>query len=149
MESQFNSNMGSGSNQTQISAALASSAARGAILLVEDDKVLRRYLEVLLRRAGYTVLAAADGLEAIKIAFSSNIAGVVTDAIMPRLGGHELCRILRSRAELAHVPIVMLSGVVRDDAATDCRTPADAQLTKPVRADELIDCLDRLLARAA
>jgi CheY-like chemotaxis protein len=143
-----------GSNQTQVSAALATSAVGGAILLVEDDGVLRRYLEVLLRRAGYTVISAADGLEAIKIAFSSNIAGVVTDAIMPRLGGHELCRILRSRAELAHVPIVLLSGVARDESASANTSSsscahADAQLTKPVRAEQLTDCLKRLLARAA
>jgi CheY-like chemotaxis protein len=138
-----------GSNQIQVGAALATPAAPGAILLVEDDAVLRRYLEVLLRRAGYRVVTAADGLEAIKIAFSSNLAGVVTDAIMPRLGGHELCRILRTRAELAHVPIVMLSGVARDAAAPTTCDHADAQLTKPVRADQLTDCLKRLLARAA
>ena len=124
-------------------------AGGGAILLVEDDNVLRRYLEIVLRRAGYSVIAAADGLEAIKLAFSSNVAGVVTDAIMPRLGGHELCRILRSRAELAHVPIVLLSGIARDDSAPVSGEHADAQLTKPVRADELLDCLQRLIARAA
>jgi CheY-like chemotaxis protein len=138
-----------GSNQIQVGAALATPAAPAPILLVEDDAVLRRYLEVLLRRAGYTVISAADGLEAIKIAFSSNIAGVVTDAIMPRLGGHELCRILRSRTELARVPIVMLSGVAREESAPATCQHADAQLTKPVRADQLTDCLKRLLARAA
>jgi CheY-like chemotaxis protein len=137
------------STQTQINAAaLHAQASEQTILLVEDDKVLRRYLEVLLRRAGYAVVTAADGLEAIKIAFSSNVAAVVTDAIMPRLGGHELCRILRSNRDRARLPIVMLSGETRDDSATDC-AHADARLTKPVRADELVNCLKQLINRAA
>lgn len=136
--------------QTQLDAAMLPVQSDDAtILLVEDDKVLRRYLEVLLRRAGYTVLTAADGIEAIKLAFSSKVAAIVTDAIMPRLGGHELCRILRSNKEHARLPVVLLSGIAQDDSApaSSCEY-ADVQLTKPVRADELIDCLKRLLARA-
>ena len=136
-----------GSIQTQASApARAPQSADGAILLVEDDKVLRRYLEVLLRRAGYAVVTAADGLEAIKIASGSKPAAVVTDAVMPRLGGHELCRILRSLAEHARLPIILLSGEARADSASD---QADAHLVKPVRAEELIDCLKRLIDSAA
>jgi CheY-like chemotaxis protein len=138
-----------GSIQTRERAtAPAPRSADGAILLVEDDKVLRRYLEVLIGRAGYAVVTAADGLEAIKIAFGSKPAAVVTDAVMPRLGGHELCRILRSRAEHARLPIILLSGEARDDSAAAAGY-ADAHLTKPVRAEELIDCLRRLVARAA
>jgi CheY-like chemotaxis protein len=140
-----------GSTQTQLNAAtvLTAQSNDAAILLVEDDKVLRRYLEVLLRRAGYTVTTAADGIEAIKIAFSSRVAAVVTDAVMPRLGGHELCRILRSNKEHARLPVILLSGVALDASATDACPHADAQLTKPVRADELINCLKQLLGRAA
>jgi CheY-like chemotaxis protein len=139
-----------GSIQTQErTSMLTPQSADGAILLVEDDKVLRRYLEVLLRRAGYAVVPAADGVEAIKIAFGSKPAAVVTDAIMPRLGGHELCRILRSRAEHARLPIILLSGETRGDATDAASDHADAHLTKPVRAEELIDCLKRLIARAA
>jgi CheY-like chemotaxis protein len=128
-------------------AASAPQSADGAILLVEDDRVLRRYLEVLLRRAGYAVVCAADGVEAIKIAFDSKPSAVVTDAVMPRLGGHELCRILRSRVEHARLPIILLSGEARDESAA-CEH-ADAHLTKPVRAAELIDCLRRLIAAGA
>jgi CheY-like chemotaxis protein len=139
-----------GSTQTQAGAGvLAGQSADGAILLVEDDKVLRRYLEVLLRRAGYAVVSAADGVEAIKIACASTPAAVITDAVMPRLGGHELCRILRSRDEHARLPIILLSGAARGDANGDACAHADAHLTKPVRAEELIDCLKRLVARAA
>ena len=64
-------------------------ATRVRVLLAEDDRALRRFLEVVLQRAGYDVIPAADGLEAMKIALSSNIDIVVTDAMMPNLSGHE------------------------------------------------------------
>lgn len=137
-----------GAKYTQAVAVVAQQSDAGTILLVEDDKILRRYLEVLLRRAGYAVLTAADGLEAIKLAFSANVAAVVTDAVMPRLGGHELCRIIRGNKAHARLPIVLLSGLSSGAAAHTACEHADAQLTKPVRADELINCLKRLLARA-
>ncbi len=137
-----------GSDQTQAAVAAALHAQpAGDILLVEDDATLRRYLEITLRRAGFSVLAAADGLEALKLAYTSKVSAVVTDAVMPRLGGHELCRILRASEEHASLPLVLLTGVARDDSRpADC-AHADAQLTKPVRAEELTACLKRLVAR--
>lgn len=135
--------------QANVAAALHAQAGAGAVLVVEDDATLRRYLEITLRRAGFAVLAAEDGLEALKLAHSAKISAVVTDAVMPRLNGHELCRYLRASEDYARTPLIMLSGIARDDAkSADC-PHADAQLTKPVRAEELIGCLKRLIARAA
>src|SRR5919206_2904542 len=93
----------------------AAHAARGGeprptVLLAEDDRALRRYLEVVLRRAGYEVLAAADGLEAMKALLSHAVDAVVTDALMPHLSGHELCRFLREHPRLKDIPVVLLSG---------------------------------------
>ena len=119
------------------------------VLLAEDDPALRRYLGVVLGRAGYRVTAAADGLEALKLALSTDISAVVTDAVMPRLGGRELCRLLRARPELAALPLVMLTGLGAEAQAAEAAAQADARLTKPVDADELLDCLARLLRRPA
>ena len=120
--------------------------ARATVLLAEDDRALRRYLEVVLRRAGYEVLTAADGLEAMKTLLSTRVDAVVTDAVMPHLSGQELCRFLRNHPELKSLPVVLLSGA---DAAT--HTPAadaraDVYLSKPVPAAELSASLARLLA---
>ena len=121
---------------------------RARVLLVEDDATLRRYLAIVLRRAGYEVAEAADGLEALTLALSTPASVVVTDAVMPRLGGPELCRLLRARPATAALPVVLLTGL---DAAAHSAGPAaatpDARLTKPVRTDELLDCLSRLLSR--
>lgn len=118
--------------------------ASPTVLLAEDDAAVRRYLEVILRRAGYTVICAANGLEAIKAALSSKIDVVVTDALMPHLNGRELCRYLRARAELARIPVLLLSGLDANADAPDAY--ADAHLTKPVRPEDFTRCLARLLA---
>jgi DNA-binding response OmpR family regulator len=142
-----------GSMNTQlnvnVAAVLQAQTEAGTVLLVEDDETLRRYLEIMLRRAGYAVLTAADGLEALKIAYGSKVSAVVTDAVMPRLSGHELCRILRASEAHSTLPLILLSGIARDDAKSAACPHADAQLTKPVRAEELTDCLKRFIARAA
>ena len=120
--------------------------ARAAVLLAEDDRALRRYLEVVLRRAGYDVFAAADGLEAMKAALTGTFDAVVTDPLMPHLSGQELCRFLRSHPKLSSLPVVLLSGADSKVTSTqDTSTRADAYLSKPVRPEELTDCLARLL----
>ena len=128
----------------------ADAGARGSVLLAEDDRSLRRYLEVVLRRAGYDVTAAADGLEAMKAALSGTFDAVVTDALMPHLSGQELCRFLRSHPKLSSLPVVLLSGADKNAASTqDALARADAYLSKPVRPEELTDCLARLVAAKA
>ena len=121
---------------------------RARVLLAEDDATLRRYLAIVLRRAGYEVAEASDGLEALTLALSAPVAAVVTDAVMPRLGGPELCRLLRARADTAALPVVMLTGLDAAAHPTAAAAKPDARLTKPVRTDELLSCLARLLGRA-
>jgi CheY-like chemotaxis protein len=114
------------------------------VLLAEDDRSLRRYLEVVLRRAGYEVLVAADGLEAMRLTLTAKIDLVVTDAIMPNLNGYELCRFLRSTPPLARLPIILLSALEQQEAQLEDRR-ADAYLSKPVSPEDLIACLETLL----
>jgi DNA-binding response OmpR family regulator len=124
-------------------------STRGTILLVEDDRSIRRYLEVILSRAGYKVIAAQDGLEAMKAALASAIDAVVTDAVMPHLNGYELCRFLRRHSKLYSLPVILLSGLERADSAPDADSRADVYLAKPVRPEELTGNLARLLLKAA
>lgn len=126
-------------------AAPPADGARGSVLLAEDDRSLRRYLEVVLRREGYEVVAAADGLEAMKAALSGAFDAVVTDAVMPHLSGQELCRFLRSHPKLGRLPVVLLSGADNSAPASDAARP-DARLSKPVRPEDLTACLSRLLS---
>lgn len=117
---------------------------KARVLLVEDDKALRRYLEVTLERAGYEVFSAADGLDAMKLALAAKVDLVITDAMMPNLSGHELCRFLRNSPKLSHIPIVLLSGLERNESGRE-EELADAFLSKPVSAETLTECVARLL----
>jgi chemosensory pili system protein ChpA (sensor histidine kinase/response regulator) len=119
---------------------------RPCVLLVEDDRSARRYLEVTLRRSGYEVITAQDGLQAIKLAMSSQIDVVVTDAVMPHLSGQQLARFVRGNAKLAHVPIILLTGQ-ENKAAAAPDDLIDAFLNKPIKAEELTSCLARLLQK--
>jgi CheY-like chemotaxis protein len=125
----------------------AGSSTQPCILLVEDDRSVRRYLEVTLQRSGYRVLAAADGLEAMKLALSTEIDAVVTDAIMPHLSGQQLAEFLRNNPKLADVPIILLTGQENKADATPADSAIDAFLYKPVKADELTASIARLLKR--
>jgi DNA-binding response OmpR family regulator len=124
----------------------AETGVRARVLLAEDDRALRRFLEVVLQRAGYKVIPAADGLEAMKLALSTEIDIVVTDAMMPNLSGHEFCRFLRNSQTLSHVPVILLSALERKETNQDS-DHVDAFLSKPVSGDSLIECIENLLAK--
>lgn len=143
-QEQPSSSASPGQNETM---DIAKTPQRPCVLLVEDDRSVRRYLEVTLQRSGYTVITAADGLEAMKLALSSQIDVVVTDGVMPNLSGQELARFLRSNPKLSHVPIVLLTGQENKEAAASAENLIDVFLYKPVRAEELRNCLTRLLRR--
>jgi CheY-like chemotaxis protein len=122
------------------------SGGQTRVLLAEDDRALRRFLEVVLERAGYQVISASDGLEAMKLALSNPVDVVVTDAIMPNLSGHEFCRFLRNTNTLAHLPVILLSGLERQDTNQNAEQ-ADAFLSKPVSGESLVECIEKLMAR--
>ena len=127
--------------------ATGSKNGRGIrVLLAEDDRAVRRLMEVLLERAGYEVIAASDGLEAMKLALSSPINLLITDAMMPNLNGHELCRFMRNSETLSHIPIILLSALEKQGSDGQVQN-ADAFLTKPVSSESLIECIEKLLAR--
>ncbi|HYE66597.1 MAG TPA: response regulator [Pyrinomonadaceae bacterium] len=129
--------------------AIQKKATRATILLAEDDRSIRRFLEIILQRAGYEVIVAADGLEAMKMVLTKTIDAVITDAVMPHLNGYELCRFLRRHAQLSHLPVILLSGLERADDGCEEKCRADAYLSKPVRPEELNACLTRLLPEIA
>ena len=114
-----------------------------SVLLAEDDPALRRYLQIVLLRAGYNVFAASDGLEAMKLLLSHSFDVVVTDAVMPNLSGHELCLFVRIIERLSHLTLVLLSALDPKNAETE---QADVFLTKPISPERLLECLERLVS---
>jgi|SRR5262252_1869680 len=117
------------------------------VLLVEDDRSVRRYLEVALQRSGYQVITASDGLEAMKLALSTAIDVIITDAVMPHMSGLELVRFLRSNPKFSEVPIVLLTGQENRQGSISTEKLIDCYLHKPIKTEELKNCLSRLLPK--
>jgi len=84
------------------------------ILLVEDDRVLRRACEASLRQRGFTVLSAADGEEGLRLAQAESPDLVLLDLLMPKLPGIEVLRALKSEATTRAIPVLVLSNSSRE-----------------------------------
>ncbi|HEY1379588.1 MAG TPA: response regulator, partial [Gemmataceae bacterium] len=109
------------------------------ILVVDDNDVSRKALARLLRDAGYTVLEAALGRDALHF-LAQHLDLVVLDVILPDIDGFEVCRRIRAAPETAAVPVLMLSGVAvaAGDRVHGLETGADAYLPKPVEPEEFV-----------
>jgi diguanylate cyclase (GGDEF)-like protein len=89
----------------------AAAAATSTILIVDDDPVVRSLMLDALEDEGFSVIEAADGLEACRHCEEAVPALLVVDAVMPNMDGFALCRELRRRAATRHVPILMATGL--------------------------------------
>ena len=114
------------------------------VLVVDDDSAIRRVVRTVLEADNFEVVEAADGPAALLLLEAINGRGpeaVVLDIMMPGIDGIEVCR----RIDHDRVKVVMLSA--RDDADTRDRAAkagADAYLTKPFSAIELLDAVEKL-----
>jgi two-component system chemotaxis sensor kinase CheA len=82
---------------------------RGHVLVVDDALTVRELERSILERAGYEVTVASDGLEALERLGTESIDVVLTDVQMPRMDGFALTRAIRARAELANVPVLIIT----------------------------------------
>jgi CheY-like chemotaxis protein len=84
------------------------------VLLVEDDRFLRRAAEAALRQRGFTVLLAADGEEAVRVAQAERPDLILMDLLMPKLTGLEALRILKTGEDTRQIPVVILTNSSRE-----------------------------------
>ena len=116
------------------------------VLVAEDDEALRGLVVLILRREGLDVSAVADGARAVDSALARRPDLVVLDGQMPKLTGQEVCQRLRANAEVADVPILMLSGSLEPGEPRLSREAgADAYLQKPFTSDELVQSVRALV----
>jgi two-component system alkaline phosphatase synthesis response regulator PhoP len=120
------------------------------ILIAEDEPHLREVLRFQLENAGYDVIEASDGEQAVEQAHQHQPDLLLLDVMMPHLDGYELTRALRSDPRYATIPIVMLTSKdARIDQLRGLDAGADAYMTKPADAREIVRQVEALLARAA
>lgn len=122
----------------------------GKILIVEDEVELAEVLEYNLRRGGFDVLTAHDGLSACRLVGAERPDLILLDLLLPDLDGWEICRLLRGHhdAELASTPILMMTALGSlDDRLRGLELGADAYLAKPYSVKEVALQARNLLAR--
>src|SRR5215471_4018971 len=121
-----------------------------SVLIVNDIPEQLTLMAELLRRAGYFVLTAEDGLEAFQLAKENSPDLVISDVCMPRVSGLELCRLMRSDTQLRYVPILLVSAVLGDTASMveGLRAGADDYLDVPFNPTRLVAKVARLLERS-
>ena len=101
------------------------------VLLVEDNEDLRTTIKIELEKK-YEVLDAPNGKEAILITLAKNPDLIITDVMMPVMGGKEFCKIIKTNFQTSHIPIIMISALGDiDDKIEGIEIGADAYLEKP------------------
>ena len=114
------------------------------ILVADDDKFVHAVFGDLLTGAGYTVLPAWDGEEALTVARAEHPDVILLAILMPKRNGIQVAQDLKTDAATRHIPIVIVSTLADALAAQISR--ADVYLKKPVHPDDLVGTVGKLLA---
>ena len=118
------------------------SQIRSTILIIDDSSTIRRSAELFLSQAGYQVVLAEDGFEALAKIVDYLPSLIFCDILMPRLDGYQTCSLIRHSRQFHLTPVVMLSS--RDglfDHARGALAGANAYLTKPFTKDSLLNAV--------
>jgi sigma-B regulation protein RsbU (phosphoserine phosphatase) len=119
------------------------------ILLADDDPAVCRYVEVILRQAGYTVVRAADGIEAMTRVRQSPPDLILLDVLMPGLDGLDVLRALRQNPQTSQIPVIMLTQKAQvEDRVKGLEGGADDYVPKPFVPEELLVRIRSLLRRS-
>ena len=128
-----------------------SDAAPGSIkvLVIDDSNTIRRSAEMFLRQAGFEVILAEDGFDALAKISDHQPKVIFVDIMMPRLDGYQTCALIKQNPKLKATPVIMLSskdGVF--DRARGRLAGSDRYLTKPFTKEALIDTVNQYLKPA-
>ena len=121
-----------------------------SVLVVNDEPDQLKLMTNLLTKAGYSVLPAADGLEALAVALREPPDLVISDVSMPRMNGLDFCRQMRADSVLKSVPILLVSALQKDteSVVAGLRAGADDYLEIPFNPARLVAKVARLLERS-
>ena len=119
------------------------------ILIADDEPNQLELMSFNLSNAGYSIIKAANGKEAIELIENHSPDLIILDWMMPKMSGIDVCRTLRSRSETKQIPIIILSARSEDsDKSLGLDTGADDYISKPFSPKELISRVKALLRRA-
>ena len=120
-----------------------------SVLVVDDDPVILRLLQVNFELEGIGVVLAVDGEEGLKLAHRDPPDLVISDIMMPKVNGLELLAALRSSPGTAAMPVILLSAKAQvADVQRGLELGADDYVTKPFDPLELIERVYKVLAKS-
>ncbi len=116
------------------------------VLVVDDSPTVRELVSVHLKQHKIKVVEAFDGLDATEKIKISVPDLVITDVVMPRMNGYELCRWIKTNVKDRAIPIIMCTTKSEEfDKYWGMKQGADAYITKPYEPTELIEVVKRLI----
>ncbi len=117
------------------------------ILLVEDEPVIRELVKSMLSDGEVEVECAENGAEGLRLVKTKPYQLILLDVVLPQMDGITLCRLIKSDATLAPVPIYMLTAKAKKaDVETATKAGANGYIHTPFRGAELMDLVARLRA---
>jgi twitching motility two-component system response regulator PilG len=119
------------------------------IMVIDDSSTIRRSAEIFLGQAGYQVVLADDGFDALAKMNDHKPSLIFCDILMPRLDGYQTCALIKKSAKFHSTPVIMLSS--KDglfDRARGAMVGSDAYLTKPFTKDSLLKTVREYTAQA-
>jgi twitching motility two-component system response regulator PilH len=116
------------------------------VLVVDDSQAVRQLISELLQKGGLTVIEAINGVDA-KAKIQTSIPDlVITDLIMPEMNGYELCRWIKNEPTTQKLPVLICSTKDQEfDRYWGMKQGADAYITKPFQAGEMLKTVKQLL----
>lgn len=120
------------------------------IMVIDDSSTIRRSAEIFLGQAGYTVVLAEDGFDALAKMGDHKPSLIFCDILMPRLDGYQTCALIKKSAKFHSTPVIMLSS--KDglfDRARGAMVGSNAYLTKPFTKDSLLKTVREYAFEAA
>lgn len=119
------------------------------IMVIDDSSTIRRSAEIFLGQAGYQVVLADDGFDALAKMNDHKPALIFCDILMPRLDGYQTCALIKKSVKFHSTPVIMLSS--KDglfDRARGAMVGSNAYLTKPFTKDSLLKTVREYTASA-
>lgn len=120
------------------------------VLIIEDELDLVAALRLRLEANGYQVSEATDGQAGLNKAREEKPDLIILDVRLPRLDGFTLCRMLKFDEKFQNIPIILLTARIQQaDVQQGMEAGADAYMTKPYKAEELLKKIKELLEKCA
>jgi CheY-like chemotaxis protein len=117
------------------------------VLVVDDEIAILRLIRLALRRMGLQVVTARDGVEALELVSKLQPTLIITDLLMPSIGGLELVRILKKDPKTAEIPVIVLTSMTSyHDMQRGYNLGAVLYLTKPFTLESLQEAVNKVLA---